>query len=33
MKRNGPITEQMKKDGYENVYHNSLVTWVKSFNR
>jgi len=33
MKRNGPITEQMKKDVYENVYHNSLVTWVKSFNR
>ena len=32
MKRNGPVTEQMKKDVYENVYHNSLVTWVKSFN-
>jgi len=32
MRRNGPVTEQMKRDVYENVYHNSLVTWVKSFN-
>lgn len=32
MRRNGPVTDQMKKDVYENVYHNSLVTWVKSFN-
>ncbi len=32
MRRNGPVTEQMKKDVYENIYHNSLVTWVKSFN-
>ncbi|MBR3933164.1 MAG: alpha-amylase [Clostridia bacterium] len=32
MSRNGPVTEQMKKDVFENVYHNSLVTWVKSFN-
>lgn len=32
MRRNGPVTERMKKDVYENVYHNSLVTWVKSFN-
>ncbi len=31
MKRNGPVTEQMRKDVRENVYHNSLVTWVKSF--
>ncbi len=31
MKRNGPVTERMKKDVLENVYHNSLVTWVKSF--
>ncbi|MBQ3023417.1 MAG: alpha-amylase [Clostridia bacterium] len=31
MKQNGPVTEQMKKDVMENVYHNSLVTWVKSF--
>jgi len=32
MSRNGPVTEQMKKDVFENVYHNSLVTWIKSFN-
>ena len=31
MKRNGPVTEQMKKDVLENVYHNSLVIWIKSF--
>lgn len=32
MRRNGPVTDQMKKDVMENVYHNSLVTWVRSFN-
>lgn len=32
MSRNGLVTEQMKKDVYENVYHDSLVTWIKSFN-
>ncbi len=32
MKRNGPVTEQMHKDVLENIYHNSLVTWIKSFN-
>ncbi len=32
MKHNGPVTEQMKKDVLENIYHNSLVTWIKSFN-
>lgn len=32
MRRNGPVTEQMKKDVQENIYHNSLVTWIKSFN-
>jgi len=31
MKCNGPLTEQMRKDVMENVYHDSLVTWVKSF--
>lgn len=31
MKRNGPVTEQMRRDVMENVYHNSLVTWIKSF--
>ena len=32
MSRNGTVTEQMKKDVMENVYHNSLITWIKSFN-
>ena len=32
MEQNGPVTDRMKKDVYENVYHNSLVTWIKSFN-
>ncbi len=32
MKQNGPVTQQMEKDVMENVYHNSLVTWIKSFN-
>jgi len=31
MAKNGPVTDQMKKDVYENVYHDSLLTWVKSF--
>lgn len=31
MAKNGPVTEQMKKDVFENIYHNSLVTWIKSF--
>lgn len=29
--KNGPVTEQMLKDVRENVYHNSLINWVKSF--
>ena len=32
MRRNGPVTDQMRKDVMENVYHNSLVTWIRSFN-
>ena len=32
MRRNGPVTEQMRKDVMENIYHGSLVTWIKSFN-
>ncbi len=32
MKCNGPVTDQMRKDVLENIYHDSLVTWVKSFN-
>ena len=31
MRKNGPITDRMLQDVRENVYHNSLVTWVKSF--
>ena len=29
--RNGPVTEQMKRDVANNVYYDSLVNWVKSF--
>ncbi|MBP3569723.1 MAG: alpha-amylase [Lachnospiraceae bacterium] len=31
LKKNGPVTEQMKKDVAENIYHDSLVNWIKSF--
>ena len=31
MRKNGPVTDQMRKDVMDNVYHNSLVTWIKSF--
>ena len=31
MSQNGPLTDQMKRDVKENVYHNSLVNWIKSF--
>lgn len=31
MAANGPVTEQMKKEVRDNVYHNSLLNWVKSF--
>ena len=32
MAQNGPVTDQMRKTVDENVYHNSLVNWIKSFN-
>ena len=32
MAKNGPVTDRMRQDVMENVYHNSLVTWIKSFN-
>ena len=32
MEKNGPVTERMRQDVLDNVYHNSLVTWIKSFN-
>lgn len=31
MKKNGPVTDRMYRDIIENVYHNSLVNWAKSF--
>ena len=31
LRRNGPVTPQMVKDVTDNVYHDSLVNWVKSF--
>lgn len=31
MSQNGPLTDQMKRDVAENVYHDSLVNWIKSF--
>ncbi|MCI5724138.1 MAG: alpha-amylase family glycosyl hydrolase [Erysipelotrichaceae bacterium] len=29
--QNGPVTDQMRRDVQENIYHDSLVNWVKSF--
>ena len=31
MEKNGPVTEQMRRDVEANVYHDSLIAWVKSF--
>ena len=31
MRKNGPVTERMAQDVYENTHHGSLVTWAKSF--
>lgn len=31
MSKNGPITDQMRRDVEANVYHDSLINWVKSF--
>lgn len=31
MEKNGPITDQMRKDVTDNVYHDSLINWIKSF--
>ena len=31
LSQNGPLTDQMKQDVAQNVYHNSLVNWAKSF--
>lgn len=31
MAKNGPVTDQMRRDVLQNVWHDSLVSWVKSF--
>ena len=31
MEKNGPVTDRMRKDVTDNVYHDSLINWVKSF--
>lgn len=31
MRRNGPVTDRMRQDVEENVYHDSLVNWIRSF--
>ena len=31
MEKKGPVTDQMRKDVRENIYHDSLITWIKSF--
>ena len=31
MANNGPVTDQMKKTVYDNIWHDSLVNWRKSF--
>ena len=31
MAGNGPVTDQMKKTVYDNIWHDSLVNWLKSF--
>lgn len=33
MKANGPVTDQMERDVRNNIWHDSLVNWVKSFRR
>lgn len=31
MRRNGPVTDQMERDVRQNIWHDSLINWVKSF--
>jgi glycosidase len=33
MAANGPVTDRMKQDVTDNVYRDSLLNWVRSFNR
>ena len=32
MRKNGPVTDYMLGTVRENVYHDSLLNWVRSFN-
>ena len=29
--KNGPVTDQMRRDVEENIWHDSLVNWARSF--
>lgn len=31
MEKNGPVTDQMRRDVMNNTHHDSLINWVKSF--
>ncbi len=31
MEKNGCVTDRMRQDVYENIYHDSLINWIKSF--
>ena len=31
MEKNGPVTDQMRRDVENNVYYDSLINWIKSF--
>jgi glycosidase len=31
MAKNGPVTERMRRDVIENIWHNSLINWANSF--
>jgi hypothetical protein len=31
MAKNGPVTDRMRQDVTENIWTDSLLTWVKSF--
>jgi len=31
MAKNGPVTERMRRDVLENIWHNSLINWANSF--
>ena len=33
MAANGPVTDRMRQDVLENIWHDSLVNWIRSFSR